>query len=620
MACEAAMPPSTEDDTFEGVPLSEATLYVMEQSIKSYKAADRWKQFKWIKTLSGYLVNGIYYKILSEEQKTACVVAGPVKYIGNVVIEDCVMINGSAYTVAEIGSQAFYNCSEVSSVSLPKTITSIGSQAFYGCEKIAKIVLPDDITTIGSSAFNKNIHSHDDRETNIPVYVNRGTKSLLALWASGYTPYERGKSYSMLPAPVLSYSSTQTTVTLTIEHMTYQEYTYMLDSQVMSESRSIITGMKPEESGSATLRVSLDDFIGYTNRCDYKTADISPSVTSPIVTASSLSIKGSYIHGDAVVDSIWLDVDNKVYEGDSIFLSGLDPKSNHQAIFYVRVAYGDNYEYKTTYNSNRKSGWSTYVTTLTTEDISLVTQEPHVISYGNAVVSAQSNIDDIETNVGFEWRRTDWTEEFPSNVGVAYLFGGAMEGFIRNLNTEKLWKYRPYYESSSGKRYYGDWMGIDPTNTSYFEPIVRTYPEMQVKGNTARVYGYAMPGSESMLQQGFKYWKETNGSRAFVQDNNVNVPEYANTIVVNDIVMEAELTGLDYGNTYYYVAFVTTTDGKSFYGKVLTFQTDEDLTGIQTLTNSKTKEDNRCYDLNGRPINNPRKGLYIRKGKKVLVR
>ena len=39
---------------------------------------------------------------------------------------------------------------------------------------------------------------------------------------------------------------------------------------------------------------------------------------------------------------------------------------------------------------------------------------------------------DEETNVGFEWRREDWTEIVPSNTGGAYLYDGVIEGYIRN--------------------------------------------------------------------------------------------------------------------------------------------------------------------------------------------
>ena len=89
----------------------------------------------------------------------------------------------------------------------------------------------------------------------------------------------------------------------------------------------------------------------------------------------------------------------------------------------------------------------------------LNTQQPKVISAGNVIVAAKSNLDDEEEKDGFEWRRTDWTDDFASNTGTAYLFDGMMEGYIRNLYTEKLWKYRPYYESADGQRYCGEWVG-----------------------------------------------------------------------------------------------------------------------------------------------------------------
>ena len=40
--------------------------------------------------------------------------------------------------------------------------------------------------------------------------------------------------------------------------------------------------------------------------------------------------------------------------------------------------------------------------------------------------------------------------------------------------------------------------------------------------------------------------------------------------------MSVELTGLEPNTTYSYVAFVTTSEGETFYGKQLTFTTGED--------------------------------------------
>jgi hypothetical protein len=192
----------------------------------------------------------------------------------------------------------------------------------------------------------------------------------------------------------------------------------------------------------------------------------------------------------------------------------------------------------------------------------MTTQQPKVINVGNVIVAAESNLDDEETNVGFEWRRTDWTDEFESNSGTAYLYEGKMEGYIRNLYTEKLWKYRPYYESDSGNRYYGEWVGIDPTNTSYFEPTVHTYAQINVTGNRAEVKGYAMRGTDNVQSQGFMYWQ--NNTSVSLRRRATSVPGGAMVVNASGYVMTATLEDLEYEATYNYMAFVTPSEGETF--------------------------------------------------------
>lgn len=47
----------------------------------------------------------------------------------------------------------FYNCTALTSVSLPSTLTTLGKYAFYGCSALTQINLPDGIETVGSGAF-----------------------------------------------------------------------------------------------------------------------------------------------------------------------------------------------------------------------------------------------------------------------------------------------------------------------------------------------------------------------------------------------------------------------------------------------------------------------------------
>ena len=52
-----------------------------------------------------------------------------------------------------IGSNAFYGCSGLTSVSIPNNVTSIGGSAFSGCTGLTSVSLPNSVTSIGESAF-----------------------------------------------------------------------------------------------------------------------------------------------------------------------------------------------------------------------------------------------------------------------------------------------------------------------------------------------------------------------------------------------------------------------------------------------------------------------------------
>lgn len=341
--------------------------------------------------------------------------------------------------------------------------------------------------------------------------------------------------------------------------------------------------------------------VYYSIEGPYTTKIISPKITAHTTTASSFSVDCSYIHGDAIVTRESVKLDGKTVDGTNISLTGLDPNHSYQVEYTIRVAYGANNGYGKDYTTKE---------TIKTDALKLMNGQPKVISLGNVIVSAEANVDDEEVNVGFEWRRTDWTNDFASNTGGAYMYDGTMEGYIRNLNTEKLWKYRAYYLSNSGTYYYGDWVGLDPSNTSYFEPTVHTYAKISVNGNTALVKGYALRGSDGVKVQGFKYWKRVANARSGVAA--ATVPDNAMTVEATGQVMTANLQNLEYQTDYCYVAFVTTTDGETFYGEQQSFTTGEDLTGIEQVSiDTMTLDVVARYDVNGRRIASPQRGLNI---------
>ena len=60
---------------------------------------------------------------------------------------------GIWYRVTSISNYAFYNCSNLDSITIPDSVTSIGEAAFNKCSSVTSITISDSVTSIGWAAF-----------------------------------------------------------------------------------------------------------------------------------------------------------------------------------------------------------------------------------------------------------------------------------------------------------------------------------------------------------------------------------------------------------------------------------------------------------------------------------
>ena len=102
------------------------------------------------------------------------------------------------YTTVAIGGNAFYDCTSLTSVTIPDSVTSIGDGAFYYCNNLTTVTIGSGVTSIGMTAFGEcaSLTSITFSGLVAPTFVDTD-------WISGTPAGIRGHAYaaSNFPAP-----------------------------------------------------------------------------------------------------------------------------------------------------------------------------------------------------------------------------------------------------------------------------------------------------------------------------------------------------------------------------------------------------------------------------------
>jgi len=72
---------------------------------------------------------------------------------GRITIPSSIRFGDNDYKVTAIGTNAFNNCSEITSVTIPNSITKIERYAFYGCTSLSSVNIPESVSFIDQYAF-----------------------------------------------------------------------------------------------------------------------------------------------------------------------------------------------------------------------------------------------------------------------------------------------------------------------------------------------------------------------------------------------------------------------------------------------------------------------------------
>lgn len=86
---------------------------------------------------------------------TSVTIPQSVTTIGNSAFGDCSGLESVEIpaSISEIGDSVFINCSGMKTVTIPNTIATIGKSAFSGCQSLTLVTIPESVISIDADAF-----------------------------------------------------------------------------------------------------------------------------------------------------------------------------------------------------------------------------------------------------------------------------------------------------------------------------------------------------------------------------------------------------------------------------------------------------------------------------------
>ena len=550
--------------------------------------------------------------------------------INDYAFQNCTMLKSvelPTWGLTTIGKYAFSGCSSLDSINISSSVTSIGDYAFQQCP-LKSVTLPSSLEELGYSIFNacdsltSVIFSPADKSSvnlssrlfynckNLDTVVISNVVSAMDSLAfqecpslkhvivlSESKPFLENFSKGMnkmgftgtlygLPSVLdsIDVKGANKEYLLDLEYVKRWFYgfdlsfshvnTSILDIQLGSvglwqNNKSIMSASLSEDgtySFYTSRYVSLSPDTEYKIRVNGRLGELAyplefsvstagVNVDATEITSSSLILCGSYTDGDFTV--LQTGFENYNVEGNTLELTGLDPETEYLAQYYV---------------TTEEEGTVSKDFIYKTDTLHLSTLPAKATSNTVALICAETNLSDMETGAGFEWRRYDAPDLVPSTQSPCPVVDGVLTGALRNLSASTYYKFRPYYTSASGQTYYGEWSAFGTADAYvYFDPTVRTYEATGVTETEARVRGYAIAGSDEITEQGFEYWAEDAPAKRSAAD--------VRRVQATGQFMTATLEELQPGTTYTFRVYVETAKGTT-YGEEQTFTTVDDGTGI----------------------------------------
>ena len=157
LACFLSLPLRAEEIQIDGITYS----YQKGSGEASVSRGDN--SLSHVNILPSFICDGYSYKVTSIDvdafyhcsNLTSIEIPNSVTSIGKNAFSGCSSLTSIEIpnSVTSIGNWAFLDCSSLTSIKIPNSVTSIGYKTFYQCSSLTSIEIPNSVTSIGESAF-----------------------------------------------------------------------------------------------------------------------------------------------------------------------------------------------------------------------------------------------------------------------------------------------------------------------------------------------------------------------------------------------------------------------------------------------------------------------------------
>ena len=564
-----------------------------------------------------FTVNGIKYQTINASTVKVVANASSPTYSGDIDIPSSVTYDATTYSVTGIGIYAFYYCKDLTSVTIPNSVTSVGENAFENCTGLTSIEIPNSVTSIGDYAF----HGCSSLPSiTIPNSVTSIGKSAFR-GCLGLTSMTIGNSVKSIGDEAFAYCYGLPSITIpkSVTRIGSQAFSGFRSTSIVVEDGNTVYDSR--EGCNAIIKTSTNTLILGCN---------STAIPNSVTSIDSYAFY-------ACTGLTTIEIPNSVTSiGDYAFsITGLTSVTIPNSVTSIG-------EYAFDY----------------CEDLTSVTISNGVMIIGNYTFTECENLTSVTipisvTSIGnYAFRKCENLTSIYCYAPSAELGYGAFKdnGYPRKIYV--LSDRVDYYKGATNWSSYASYIEPIPdpaalTTASAEDANWSTYyndnANVQVDDNTT-VYKVALDGSSiTLTDTGSKIIKageavvlsSTTSGITLAYTSTASTGDYTSNSLLgsNEAVTQEDgytyyaLANLTKGLGFYKVsssinipankAYLRVASGESrdFYG------IDEETTGLNDVRSKMSEiRSDVFFDLQGRRVTQPTKGLYIVNGKKVIIK